>query len=87
MHDDFVVLGHFLAKIVSRQETRTELKWNPQGKRNRGRPKATWRRSTEQELTPRENPGANLQNWQEIEGSGERLYVTYAPHGVKGLID
>ena len=26
-----------------------------------------------------------MKNWQETEGSGERLYVTYAPHGVKGL--
>jgi hypothetical protein len=30
--------------------TRQALDWNPQGKRKRGRPKNTWRRSSEQEL-------------------------------------
>lgn len=30
--------------------TKQALTWNPQGKRGRGRPKNTWRRSTEQEI-------------------------------------
>jgi len=30
--------------------TRTALQWNPQGQRNRGRPKNTWRRGVEQEM-------------------------------------
>ena len=30
--------------------TKQALTWNPQGKRGRGRPKNTWRRSTEQEF-------------------------------------
>ena len=32
------------------EETKQALFWNPQGKRNRGRPKNNWRRSAEQEL-------------------------------------
>ena len=30
--------------------TRQALEWNPQGKRKRGRPKQTWRRSLQSEL-------------------------------------
>jgi len=30
--------------------TRRALQWNPQGQRNRGRPKNTWRRGVEQEM-------------------------------------
>ena len=29
---------------------RRALQWNPQGQRNRGRPKNTWRRGVEQEM-------------------------------------
>ena len=30
--------------------TRIALRWTPQGKRNRGRPKETWRRTIEKKL-------------------------------------
>ena len=42
-------IGHTLCK-PDYSVTRQALKWNPQGKRNRGKPRATWCRSTEQEL-------------------------------------
>ena len=41
-------LGHTLRKPAT-NITRQALKWNPQGKRKRGRPRTTWRRSTVQE--------------------------------------
>ena len=37
-------IGHTLRKDQS-NITRQALEWNPQGKRKRGRPKQTWRRS------------------------------------------
>ncbi|KAL9983040.1 hypothetical protein ACROYT_G005164 [Oculina patagonica] len=42
-------LGHTLRK-PSANITRHALRWTPQGKRNRGRPKTTRRRSTETEV-------------------------------------
>ena len=66
--------------------SRQALKWNPQGKRNRGRPRATWRRSTEQELK------AMGKSWKELEklarnrGKWRTLVRDLCvSHGVKGL--
>ena len=42
-------VGHTLRKEPS-NITRQALEWNPQGKRKRGRPKQTWRRSLHSEL-------------------------------------
>ena len=42
-------IGHTLRKPVS-NITRQALEWNPQGKRKVGRPKQTWRRSTDDEI-------------------------------------
>ena len=42
-------IGHTLRKEPS-NITRQALEWNPQGKRKRGRPKQTWRRSLHSEL-------------------------------------
>ena len=42
-------LGHTLRKPAD-NVTRRGLWWTPQGKRKRGRPKTTWRRSTEAEM-------------------------------------
>ena len=44
-----VGLGHTLPKPAS-NITRQALDWNPQGKRKVGRPKQTWRRSTDAEI-------------------------------------
>nr|KAG5689217.1 hypothetical protein BaRGS_014873 [Batillaria attramentaria] len=41
-------IGHTLRKSTS-NVTRQSLDWNPQGKRKVGRPKQTWRRSTDAE--------------------------------------
>ena len=42
-------LGHTLRKPAD-NVTRRGIRWTPQGKRRRGRPKTTWRRSTEAEV-------------------------------------
>ncbi len=43
------LIGHTLRRD-NKSITEQALSWNPQGKRSRGRPKSTWRRSTEQEM-------------------------------------
>nr|KAG5705076.1 hypothetical protein BaRGS_018806 [Batillaria attramentaria] len=43
-------IGHTLRKPTS-ITTRQALTWNPQGKRKRGRPRNSWRRDTEAELS------------------------------------
>lgn len=45
----WIWIGHTLRRNKS-AITKQALTWNPQGKRGRGRPKNTWRRSTEQEF-------------------------------------
>jgi len=42
-------LGHVLRKPAS-DITKVALRWTPQGKRPRGRPKTTWRRTVQSEL-------------------------------------
>ncbi|XP_061191532.1 uncharacterized protein LOC133199675 [Saccostrea echinata] len=42
-------IGHVLRKETS-DIPRVALRWTPPGKRNRGRPKETWRRSVEKEM-------------------------------------
>jgi hypothetical protein len=42
-------IGHTLRKETGALE-KTALDWNPQGYRRRGKPKRTWRRTTEDEI-------------------------------------
>ena len=56
-------LGHTLRKPAD-NVTRRGLRWTPQGKRKRERPKTTWRRSTEAEAKV-----AGL-TWGQLEGGG-----------------
>jgi len=59
-------IGHTLCKEAGAIE-KTALDWNPQGYRRRGRPKRTWRRTTEDE---RRNTG---RSWNEVKGTaGDR---------------
>ena len=46
-------IGHTLRKPPN-STTRQALRWNPQGKRKRGRPRNSWRRSTETEMAQQE---------------------------------
>ena len=45
MRETAAMIGKPFANV-----TRHALRWTPQGKRNRGRPKTMWRRSTEAEV-------------------------------------
>ena len=45
-------LGH-IYRMKPDTTTRTALRWTPQGKRDRGRPKETWRRTIEKDLKAR----------------------------------
>ena len=76
-------LGHTLRKPNS-NITRQALTWNPQGKRKRGRPKNTWRRDLEADIT---HTGLR---WKQLERTrtgdvGEMLCMALAPGGAKGL--
>ena len=42
-------IGHILRQDRT-SDTRTALNWRPEGKRKRGRPKTTWRRTVEREM-------------------------------------
>ena len=57
--------------------TRQALRWNPQGKRKRGRPRNNWRRDT--------NTGKKLNEKPEFEFASEGLLMAYAPRGAMGL--
>ncbi|PFX25640.1 LINE-1 retrotransposable element ORF2 protein [Stylophora pistillata] len=58
-------VGHTLRR-PSNSITRQALRWNPQGKRKRGRPKNTWRRDTEKEMK------ALGKNWKELQQLAEK---------------
>jgi hypothetical protein len=45
-------LGHVLRK-PSEDMTKVALRWTPEGKRKRGRPKTTWRCTIENEIKER----------------------------------
>ena len=67
-------LGHTLRKPAE-NITRTALKWNPQGKRKRGRPRNTWRRDLEADFR-----GLGL-SWNELERAAQDR------PGWRGLVD
>ena len=55
-------IGHNLRREAD-NISRTALHWTPEGKRKRGRPKNTWRRTVESEL----------KNWNETRGTIRRI--------------
>src|SRR5215469_1013312 len=55
-------IGHTLRKETGAIE-RTALDWNPQGYRRRGRPKRTWRRTTNDEER------GTGRSWNEVKGT------------------
>ena len=72
-------IGHTLRKPRDNIPRRA-LQWNPQGQRNRGRPKNTWRRGVEQEM---KEAGVTWVHWKHqhrIARSGKSSLVAYAPH-------
>ena len=78
-------VGHTLRKEQA-NITRQSFQWNPQGKRKRGRPKQTWRRSLLEELRT-----AGL-SWEKAKASArdrpgwkKKLLRPYAPQGGQRL--
>ena len=65
-------LGHVLRK-PSEDMTKVVLRWTPEGKRKRGRPKTTWRRTIENEIKERgytwgtiERKANNRDEWRKL---------------------
>ena len=54
-------IGHVLRKEVN-NDCAVVLGWKPEGKRNRGRPKTTWRRTGRRMSRPCAPPGAKKFN-------------------------
>jgi len=55
------------------------LDWNPQGKRRRGRPRHTWRRTVHNEALEKGRAGMKLRGWPEIGPDGGVLLTPYVP--------
>ena len=70
-------IGHTLRKNNT-AITKQALTWNPQGKRSRGRPKNTWRRSTEQEVK-----GLTWKQLEKMAQDRSNLSMAYVPEGIK----
>ena len=65
-------LGHVLRK-PSEDMTKVALRWTSEGKRKRGRPKTTWRRTIENEIKERgytwgtiERKANNREKWRKL---------------------
>ncbi|XP_078318223.1 uncharacterized protein LOC144620670 [Crassostrea virginica] len=76
-------LGHVIRKD-SRSHTKTALHWTPDGKRKRGGPKTTWRRTVEAELKEINQTWGPLKGWLKIATNGEPLLLPYIPAGITG---
>ena len=63
-------MGHTMRKPMD-DITRQALQWNPQGKRSRGRPKNTWRRTVLEEAK------GVKKAWAEIKCGGGILWMSY----------
>ena len=73
-------IGHTLRKPAS-STTRQDLAWNPQGKRNRGRPRNSWRRDTEAELKQQGTNWSRMTRAARTECDGSGSLMAYAPLG------
>ena len=79
------MIGHVLRQNRN-SHTNIALSWTPEGKRKRGRPKTTWRRTVERE---RNSAGCVHGMRQELlqptEKIGGILWRPYVPRGTKKL--
>ncbi|XP_071141986.1 uncharacterized protein [Mytilus edulis] len=74
-------LGHVLRKPQG-DMTNVALRWTPEGKRKRGRPKTTWRRTIETEMKERGYTWETIEKKQKTERSGGNLSLPYVPKGI-----
>ena len=77
-------IGHVLRKEVN-NDCAVALGWKPQGKRNRGRPKTTWRRTVERRRqTDKDGTHGQEQDRQKTTASsGGKMSEICAPPGAK----
>ncbi|GFG35991.1 hypothetical protein Cfor_03572 [Coptotermes formosanus] len=68
-------IGHTLRKTPGITE-KDALDWNPQGKRKRGQPKKTWRRTVEEEARDQRK------RWQEVKALAKNRVYTDHTHSV-----
>jgi len=71
-------IGHTLRK-GNEAIKREALDWNLQGKRRRGRPTHTWRRTVHNEALKKGRAGMKLRGWLEIGPDGGVLLMPYVP--------
>ena len=62
--------------------TRQALTWNPQGRRNRGKPKLSWRRQTPKEIEKRNLKWKDRRDWRMFVAS---LYVPMESDGSNSI--
>jgi hypothetical protein len=67
--------------------TTQALKWNPQGKRGRRRPKNTWRRTALEEAKGTKKTWGEIKCDAKIECGGGFLWMPYVPQRNDGTID
>ena len=79
-------IGYIMRKEPN-NDCRTALTWTPKGRRKRGRPRTTWRRTAE-----REREKAGWKDWSEVvklqpltEMVGGVVLRPYVPHGTKWI--
>ena len=77
--------SHHEGKKKPNNDCRTALTWTTEGRRKRGRPKTTWRKTAE-----REREKAGWKNWSEVQIAaavtelvGGNVLRPYVPHGTK----
>ena len=73
-------LGH-VCRMPADSITRRALRWTPQGRRNRGRPRETWRRTVIKEL---EGKGLSLNTAPRVAADRARWRFFLSPQGPLG---
>ena len=77
-------IGH-VTRREPRNISRTALYWTPEGKRKKGRPKNTCRRTVEGELKTLHHTWGPFKNWPRTDRSGVPLLPPYMPAGIVGM--
>ena len=72
-------IGHVMRK-ASNNIARIAMQWTPEGKRSRGRPKTTWRRTVEKRLRELKYSWSTIENWLKINRVGRISSLPYLPH-------
>ena len=78
-------IGHIMRKEPN-NDRRTALTWAPEGRRKRGRPRTTWRRTVEGKWKKRDGRTGVRYKWLRLtEMVGRIVLRPYVPHGTKKI--